>query len=119
MVEDGLFWLIATAVFFVCIQYFSSGDLRLFEFLGLFFGAFLYFITISKFVIKASVAIIRFLIRVLTVTAKVVLTPVIIIIRLIGKPLFLVFGISRRKGSAVRRKISQLLLNFKRFYKRI
>ncbi|MCK9478922.1 MAG: spore cortex biosynthesis protein YabQ [Firmicutes bacterium] len=119
MVQDAVYWIIAVAVFFIFIQGLNSGELRLFEFLALLAGTFFYFMLISALVIKISIFIISFIIKIVTAVLKVALWPVIFVFKLIGKPLFIVFTIGKRKGSKIIRKISQDLLSFNKFRKRI
>ncbi len=47
-IADLLFWAISCFICFFTIFRINSGILRIYEFVGLFFGSFLYFLTISK-----------------------------------------------------------------------
>lgn len=119
MVQDAVYWIIAATVFFIFVQSLNSGELRMFEFIGLFIGMLFYFILISAFIIKTSVFIINLLIKALAFVLKIVLWPIKFVFGLIGKPLFIVFNMGKRKGNKIIRKISQTLLNFNKFRKRI
>jgi len=57
-VEDTIFWLAATLMIFVFLLYANSGEIRGFTFLGVILGATLYFLTVSRFFIKFTMAVI-------------------------------------------------------------
>lgn len=60
-IEDILFWILTGIIVLYSIFAFNNGELRLFMFLGIVLGAFLYMIFISSYVIKINVKIINFL----------------------------------------------------------
>lgn len=60
-IEDVLFWILTGAIVLYSIFIFNNGEIRLFMFLGIVLGAFLYMILISSYVIKINVKIINFL----------------------------------------------------------
>ncbi len=60
-IEDIIFWILAGAIMLYSIFVFNNGELRLFMFLGVILGAFLYMIFISSYVIKINVKIIEIL----------------------------------------------------------
>lgn len=58
-IEDILFWLLTGAITLYSIFVFNNGELRLFMFLGIILGAFIYLLVLSSYVIKINVKIIN------------------------------------------------------------
>ena len=59
--EDVLFWILAGAIMLYSIFVFNNGELRLFMFLGVLLGAFIYMLFISSHMINISVKTINLL----------------------------------------------------------
>lgn len=57
--EDILFWILAGAIMLYSIFVFNNGELRLYMFLGIILGAFVYLLFISSYIIKINVKIIN------------------------------------------------------------
>lgn len=119
LIQDIVYWIIAAAVFFLAMQHVSSGELRLFQFVALFFGMLIYFLTVSPFVIRVSVAIIGFLAKALAFVIKIIMTPVVFVFKIIKKPLFIVLGAGKKGGGRIKRGISQAVYNAMKLRKRI
>ena len=60
-IEDVLFWILAGGIVLYSIFVFNNGELRLFMFLGIILGAFVYMLFVSSYVIKINVKIINIL----------------------------------------------------------
>lgn len=58
-VEDILFWVLAGAIMLYSIFVFNNGELRLYMFLAIILGAFVYLLFISSYIIKINVKIIN------------------------------------------------------------
>lgn len=80
-VEDILFWLISCIILAYSIYTYNNGAIRLYMFIGLLIGAIIYIITISKYIIKISVAIIDKIKHILQFLTKCV----IYLIKIIGR----------------------------------
>lgn len=52
VVFDVIFWILATVVIFITVNFIDSFYLRYYHFVALFIGFILYYITISKFILK-------------------------------------------------------------------
>ena len=52
VVFDILFWILATVVIFITVNFIDSFYLRYYHFVALFIGFILYYITLSKFILK-------------------------------------------------------------------
>lgn len=76
-IEDILFWLLTGASILYSIFVFNNGEMRLFMFLGIILGTFIYLITLSSYIIKINVKIIN-----------TILIPFKIIYRLMRKIIF-------------------------------
>lgn len=83
-VEDTLFWIVTCLGVLYFVLNYADGEIRFFYLLGIFLGALLYFVTVSKFLIKFFVFIfslivgfINFLLKVI----KIILRPFDMIFR--------------------------------------
>ena len=59
--EDILFWIITCIILAYSIYIFNNGQIRLYMFIGVFIGALIYILTISKYIIRISVKVIKLL----------------------------------------------------------
>ncbi len=98
-IEDALFWIL-TGIFLLFILFkFSSGEIRIYNILGLIIGATLYILTISKYFMQISVKIAKFVKNIISKIIKVLVLPVkflLKVLRKIFKP-FTFFVINIRK----------------------
>jgi len=77
-IEDVIFWIL-TGIFFLFVLFkFNNGEIRSYVIIGLLFGIILYMLTISKYFIKANVAIIKLI-------KKVIIYPIKLIWNLLNK----------------------------------
>ena len=60
-IEDVLFWLLTGVLLLFTIFTFSAGEIRLYMIIIMVFGAFLYFISISKYFILINSKILNFI----------------------------------------------------------
>ena len=60
-VEDILFWILTGLIILYSIFVFNNGELRLFMFLGIALGAFIYMLFISSYFIKINIKIVDIL----------------------------------------------------------
>lgn len=58
-IEDILFWILAGFSMLYSIFVFNNGQLRLYMFLGIILGAFIYMLYVSSYIIKVNVKIIN------------------------------------------------------------
>lgn len=58
-IEDISFWILTGIITLYTIFVFNNGELRLFMFLGIILGAFIYILTLSSYIIKINVKIIN------------------------------------------------------------
>lgn len=66
-IEDVLFWILAGAIMLYSIFVFNNGELRLYMFLGILLGAFVYLLFISSYIIKINIKIIHVLKKVFSI----------------------------------------------------
>ena len=90
--QDILFWILAGFVILFSIFKFNNGEIRSYIFVGISLGVLIYMLTLSKYIVRCSVIIIKFI-------KKIISYPVNLIIKitnfLIIKPIkFLVTKIS-------------------------
>ena len=90
--QDILFWILAGFVILFSIFKFNNGEIRSYIFVGIALGVLIYMLTLSKYIVRCSVIIIKFI-------KKIISYPVNLIIKitnfLIIKPIkFLVKKIS-------------------------
>ncbi len=99
-IEDILFWII-TGIFLIFVLFrFSSGEIRIYNILGLSIGFLFYIIFISKCFIKINVKILKFIKNILNKIIKIILYPIRFIFKIIRKIFtpFTFFVINIKKG---------------------
>lgn len=104
IVEDTLFWVIATAATFFFIFITNSGEIRFFIFIGVVMGAYLYFLTLSRpivlvsvFVVDVAKTVIRFVFRVLITPVLIMLKPIMALMRLSEKKIKQMARLAKKK----------------------
>ncbi|EGO64548.1 spore cortex biosynthesis protein YabQ [Acetonema longum] len=97
---DLLYWLVATAAVFFTLLYCNWGELRLYVFLGLASGAFLYFRFLSLYLVRGLIFIGRICRRILQYVTAIIyyfaIRPVFWIFNFVGYPFRLVHRGARR-----------------------
>lgn len=63
--QDALFWILSGIVLIISIMNFTNGEIRSYMILGIIIGVFLYFNTFSKYIMKISMGIANFFIKIL------------------------------------------------------
>lgn len=63
--QDALFWVLSGIVLIISIMNFTNGEIRSYMILGIIIGVFLYFNTFSKYIMKISMGIANFFIKIL------------------------------------------------------
>lgn len=94
--EDAAFWVLAALCFFGLCLKFNNGEIRLFMLGGTVIGAVLYFKTISRFAIGFFVRAIKLVRRILSAALKVLLFPLKLLVRLLGRPFFCVLSFGKK-----------------------
>lgn len=74
--EDICFGIIAGALLIFSILIFNNGELRLFVFAGILLGILIYMLTISKYVIKVSVKIVKFISNIFLIVFRIIFSPI-------------------------------------------
>ena len=64
-IEDILFWILTGFVLLFTIFTFNNGEIRIYIFVGIVFGAIIYLLTLSQYFIKINVTILNFIKKVL------------------------------------------------------
>lgn len=81
-VEDAIFWII-TAVFLIYLIFvLNSGNLRIYNFIGLFLGVVIYYLTVSKYFMKILVKILTFFKKVISKILVILLIPARVIFKI-------------------------------------
>jgi len=75
ILQDILFWILTGIIILYSIFVFNNGEIRFFMFIGIFLGAGLYMLLLSKYVIKFSVTIISILKKIISFILKIILFP--------------------------------------------
>jgi len=101
-IEDVIFGIISGFILLYSIFKFNSGELRIYVFLGILVGGFIYILTISKFFIKINVMMINALKKVITQMFNIVIFPFKIMFKYIRKIFF--------------KPISFFFINFKKYF---
>ena len=84
-IEDVLFWIITGILILYSIFIFNYGEIRFFMFIGIFLGAMLYMLLISKHVIKVSVSVIKFFKKIIIFIFRIVKFPFEFIYKILKK----------------------------------
>lgn len=113
IIRDVVFWLIVTVVMFgVCLK-FNDGEIRFFMLFGIFFGAFMYFNTVSRFVVAVLGFVADLLKKITTYILKILFFP----LKLLNKPVFFAFSFTKNNAVKILRKIKfkfKIFVKFKR-----
>ena len=100
-IEDIIFGITTGIVLLIAIFLFNNGELRLFIFIGIILGTFIYMLLISRYFIKLNVAIINLVKKIIILLTK----PFIILLKIIKRIFF--------------RPISFIFINIKLLLKKI
>lgn len=108
--EDIIFWILTGIIILYSAFTFNNGQIRLFMFLAIILGCFIYMILLSSKVIKINVTIINFIKQILIKTLKILALPFQYIYKLLRKillnPIVLVFINIRKRCIYFYKKIS-------------
>jgi len=85
--EDILYWLSVTGLMFYFMLNKNYGEIRLFSIMGSFLGMGVYFMTISRIIMKVSLAVITFIKKVLSTMFVLISFPFRMLWRIISIPL--------------------------------
>jgi spore cortex biosynthesis protein YabQ len=99
--EDLLFWLAVTIVFFYFMLNQNYGEIRFYSILGIALGMTVYFATISYYVVKVSVSVVEFFKRVVTAALRILFFPVNLLVKLLTPPAKKLTRVSRKHLHAV------------------
>ncbi len=86
-IEDLLYWMFALTVSFIFLYYNNNGEIRFYCIVGAFIGIILYFNSLSKLFMKASMQIYAFLCKVVHFIFGIILAPLALLVGFISKPL--------------------------------
>ena len=86
-IEDLLYWLFVSVLIFYFILHRNSGEVRIYAIIGVFAGMCLYFLTLSRLIISASVLIIDIIKKIIITAVKILLLPIKFIARLLLIPM--------------------------------
>ena len=73
--EDILFWIISAIILLYTVMKYTTGELRIYMFVGLFIGILIYFKFFSKLIVKFFSSIIKFIITIIVRIFKIILYP--------------------------------------------
>ena len=90
-IEDLLFWILTGFSIIYFIFTFNNGEIRLFMFLGIALGIFIYMFLFSSYFIKINVIIIKFLKKIIGKIFKIIFIPIKFIKKIFFKPISFIF----------------------------
>lgn len=73
--EDILFWIISAIILLYTVMKYTTGELRIYMFVGLFIGILIYFKFFSKLIVNFFSSIIKFIITIIVRIFKIILYP--------------------------------------------
>ncbi len=85
-IEDVLFWIAVSIGIFVFMLNKNYGEIRMFSVCGIFIGMILYYFTISALFLSVSHMIIDFVTKVVIMVARIVMTPIRLILKITSYP---------------------------------
>lgn len=103
-IEDIIFWILATLLLLYITFILNSGNIRLFNFVGLALGGILYYFTVSKYFIKIMVIALGFIKKVSIKAFTIILIPLKIFLK-VNKKIFYVVCINLQKVTNIFNKI--------------
>lgn len=109
--NDILFWTIVLIIVFSLIFLTNDGELRWYTFLGIILGVVFYNLLFSNYVINVSSFIINFIRKILLITARILLFPILCLIWILKKPYLVLVKIIKRIRSILSR-IKSLFKNY-------
>jgi len=89
-IEDFIFWIFAALVMLLLVYYSNEGEPRGFIFIGIFLGAILYMLSLSKIIMKSVLAIIKVVCNVFKFLFNVLVYPVRIAVKIASRLIKLV-----------------------------
>ena len=120
-VQDIIFWTLSAIIVFFYIMIGNSGELRLYEILGVGIGAFLYNLILSRFIVEVLQIILRILKKDILFILKIVLTPIALVYKLFRRPLIIVANLSkegtRKLSRNTAKKWNSVISSFKQLKK--
>lgn len=114
-VKDILFWLLITVLMFAICLRFNNGEIRFFMFVGIILGAFAYFNTLSKFVLRVLFFIINWTKKILVFVFKIIFIPVKFVVKLVNKPFIIAFSFSKKSIKRLFKKLKFKIKIFNKF----
>lgn len=87
-IQDILFWIFTGFILLYSIFTFANGEIRLFMFLGVFFGCLLYMLFFSNYLIKINVKIILFIKRIVSKIISIIILPIKFVIKMFKQIFF-------------------------------
>ncbi len=88
---DMIFWLCATAIFICSVMYFNDGQMRWYEFIGIFLGIFLYFLLLSRYIVNLFLWFAKVIYKIFKIIFKIILTPLRFLYKILSVPILFVF----------------------------
>jgi len=120
-IEDLIYWLFISIVIFYFILHRNNGEVRIYSIIGVFTGMCLYFLTLSRLIIKVSVFIINIIEKIVITAVHMLLIPIKLIIKLLSYPVKAIkkwlereFGIGRKFIRHTQRSAGIRVSNFKK-----
>lgn len=115
--EDIFFWLIVSMIIFMVLFMCNAGEIRGYAIIGIVMGTIIYACTISHFVMKVSLGIIDFTVKIVTAIYKTLKRPIIIIFRIILIPFASLYRLLKKINKVfakIKLRMDMILrLNFK------
>ncbi|MCL2603567.1 MAG: spore cortex biosynthesis protein YabQ [Defluviitaleaceae bacterium] len=99
--EDLFFWLAVTVLVFYYMLHRNYGEIRFFALLGMGLGVVLYFVTVSRLIVKVCVAVVEYLKRVITAVVRIILLPLRLLLAFLAPPV-------RKAGQFVHKRLRGL-----------
>lgn len=91
-IEDIIFWILVGGIMLFTFYQTNNGQIRGYLFLGIIIGATIYFLAVSKYIIKTLTYIISAIINIISIINKAVISPISKLWKVLVKAIRVVLG---------------------------
>ncbi|MBP3337181.1 MAG: spore cortex biosynthesis protein YabQ [Clostridia bacterium] len=104
-ITDIIFWILCAIIMFAVIFFANNGQIRWYEFLGVFLGSILYKFTLSKPILVIFELILRIFFKIFKLFFKILLTPLIFLYNIVFEGIMCIFRPFFKMVNSIRGKI--------------
>lgn len=107
-IEDIIYWLLVSGVTLYFSLNKNYGEIRAFSILGVLLGMLLYFLTLSRLVMKISVAVVNLLQKIFTFAIKIITFPFRMLYKIFFKPIMFIKKLLRKLIKSIKKVLHNI-----------